>query len=215
MNVDPDKCGIKANRIAKTISGGVKILIEEKTPGAKQELIKQIQENVASADLVREPNKFKSIVLMDLELDTEKEEVKDALIRDTGVAKEDIKLNDFRENKYGKKMVTVSMPREYADKVIRIRYIKIGWTQCIAKERIDPIFCGRCQTYGHSIRDCKAKERVGTRCMRCGQIGHMARDCKSTPACFACKVEGHSGNSMSCPKYREMVEEIKKQRNGL
>lgn len=215
-NVNPEECGVTVRRIATTVTGAVQLTVTESKSGGNEDLMNRIREKVTTARDVKENRRLENIVLMDLDLDVDKTEVTEALIRESGVSKEELKLNDFRPNRYGTKMLTVAMPPEFAVKILRQRRFKVGWTNCVAKEKIDPPFCGKCQWFGHLRKDCTS-EAVDMRCLKCGETGHFARECKNGPRCFMCKgdqQQGHSANSMACPEYKKLVDAMKKARNN-
>lgn len=59
----------------------------------------------------------------------------------------------------------------------------------------NPMFCDRCQNYGHTNKFCKR----AIRCNKCGQK-HNTDNCSvAEEQCINCKVSGHSTGSSSCP----------------
>lgn len=214
-NVKPVECGVKIRHIATTSAGSVRLTLKEQVSGGKAQFLKNIRATVASAESIREGNNGRQIVLMGLETDIEKEEVSAAISRDTGVAAQDIKMNEFRAMRYGNKMITVTVPRGCADKLYKQGRLRIGWTSCAVKEKVDPPFCSWCQNFGHLAKACQEEKRADIRCMKCGQFKHWAKDCKNPVTCFLCNSEGHCASTMACPKYRAMVQEIKANHNAV
>lgn len=212
-NIDPKTLGVEIKRVGATAAGDLRLIFQERAKGGCKNLVSGIKERAATVKKVQLFENIKGIVLMDIEEDIEAEEVKMELHKQLGVKVDDIKMNEFRLSKRGSKMVTVFLPTEFAEKAIQKRKIKIGWTMCTAKERIDPKLCETCQCYGHPKADCKEKRQQLRRCLKCGIFGHASRDCEGKESCFSCNIEGHRANSMTCPIYRDLVHKMKLNKN--
>lgn len=43
----------------------------------------------------------------------------------------------------------------------------------------------------------------------CGELGHLRKDCVNETACYLCKQKGHKADSMTCPVYKGMGQELR------
>lgn len=57
---------------------------------------------------------------------------------------------------------------------------------------------------------CENKDLIKDRSFNCGEVGRFARNCTGDSKCFQCSDNGHRSNSMKCPKYRKIVQEMRK-----
>ena len=203
--IDPKEIGVNIKKIIKNEQGNVRLVLNENKKGGKEAFLKEIQTKVKSAEEVLLKRKEKAVVIMDLEDDITKEEVIQSISKELQIPTSAIRLNDIKKTVRGLNMVIAHLPIQEAHTVINSKKIVIGWTKCRIREKLDPILCNKCQTYGHSVSACTEKPIKGTRCLKCGTMGHLARECKNEESCFSCNSSGHRANSMVCPKYREMV----------
>lgn len=204
-NVSPQEMGIIVNKFEKTRNGDVRIAFTEKEKDSKARLSKRINEKVSTASKVSLIQRTKGIVILDVEDDIDQKEVIERLATVLSVTNSDIRLNDFRPTHRGTKMVTAYLPIPAATSAIQMKRLKLGWTMCRIKEKVDPAFCSKCQSFGHSTISCTGSSKEKIICMRCGDQNHMTRDCKNDEFCFTCNEAGHRANSMNCSKYKALV----------
>lgn len=202
-SIDPDEVGVQINRVNRTTNGQIKIQLKENCPGAKKRMLDIIQ-NIKSADKVTEVHKTKGIVIMHIENDTDIEEIRKSITTELGVEPDQIRTNPTRQMKHGTKMISVFLPVQAANEAIRRAKLKIGWTRCTVKERVEAPWCRNCKRIGHHQRDCK-EETVNVLCLRCGGE-HETRVCTSeNEFCITCRVDGHRANGFKCPIYRTFI----------
>lgn len=204
-NIVPDDLGVNVKRIQQTQSGALRLTFSEKSSGAREAMLNRIRQIMPEDTRAHANNGRKGIVLMDIEEDISKDEVAETICEKLKVKPEDFNLNDFRKGYRGTKMLTVFLPKAEAIKAIRLRWLRIGWTNCQVREKLDPDFCNRCQKYGHLSRLCQEKEAAKRRCLKCGEQDHIAKECTNEESCFGCGQKGHRANSMRCNVYNALV----------
>lgn len=202
--INPNDIGVKIQSMSKTTKGDLKITYIGKEP-KDNSLMKSIAKSVDTK--VTSLYQTKGIVVFDIEDDIEEGEIMETLAVNLDISKETIHLNPLRKMLRGTKMVTAYLPVRAALEAIRLKRIKLGWTYCRIKEKIDPDFCTKCQTFGHLHDQCKEKSLSDRKCMRCGEVSHATRECKNEEKCFTCKKSGHRANSARCPTYKQLLQD--------
>lgn len=98
-------------------------------------------------------------------------------------------------NQHNDRIVTPLVRVHFVGTVLPDRVEIFGLLIKVRINRTNPMFCEKCQHYGHTLKFCKN----GLRCNKCGQK-HNSSDC-SIPVvqCLNCKVSGHATGSPSCP----------------
>lgn len=211
--ITPEDIGIKVKKIQETSSGSLRMVITETTTGAREHMMKKMKELLPQNAKVTASSDFKKgIIVMDIENDISIEEVKERFCTEFKIDRDAIIANEFRASYGGSKMLSVKLPSNAADSAIRNRWIKLGWTNCRIKEKLEPSFCSRCQNYGHTSRTCRAQKAINRRCLKCGEQDHIAKDCKKDEHCFTCG-EKHWANSMRCASYSALVKKMRSTRN--
>lgn len=205
-NVD-ERCGAKVKKVDQLKGGAARITLVETAEGGKKRFMEQVQKFIPEECKVKSGTANFAVVVKDIGYEIEKDEVIAAFADNFGIQKTDIKANEFSGRRRGMKDLTLFVPASRAEDVLRSKRIRLGWNSCRIVERIHAPFCDNCQQLGHLQRVCK-KDRVTKRCRNCGDQDHLAIECKKAPYCFTCSVDGHRYNSMSCPKYRELVKKI-------
>ena len=106
-------------------------------------------------------------------------------------------------------IVTLAQGKKIND-VSRLRYIlnqSITWESPKTKKR--EIQCFRCQSWGHSARNCNSIFK----CVKCN-LNHEPGKCtvkkgESSPTCVNCNESGHAANYRGCPSYKTYLKNKK------
>lgn len=199
----PTAEGVQVERITKTKSGDVKLSIREQRRGGNQAFVEKLKE---STQEVRRLMKISTIIVRDLDEAVTSEEVRKA-VEITTQAQENIYVSPIRIGAYSCSAL-VSLPDQQAKFLLNRGRIKIGWLSCRVSEKINPPFCAKCQIYGHPASTC-GKDITTARCFRCGEPNHKAKECKKDQHCHSCNKDGHRIDSMRCPRFRQLVDEIR------
>lgn len=211
--VDLEDIGVHVKKIHKTQAGAMRLSVVETTPGGRQMLLQKIEDALPKEANIRVAVQTKGIIITDIEEDVAADEVKSALAAEVGVESGSIRLSQFRMSMRGTKSATVFLPTVAAENAIKMRRMKLGWTSCLIRERIDPPLCGKCQAYGHRTGACSQRENAKRRCFKCGDENHMVKECPNQECCFTCGGE-HRANSMRCEKFRALVGRMKTSNNA-
>lgn len=92
---------------------------------------------------------------------------------------------------------------EYAEKLIKDKKIRVGWTICRMEETDAPPRCFNCGVYGHTAEKCS---NPNNRCLNCSEVGHVAKSCKEPSKFYVCSENrAHKAQSMDYPEYRKAV----------
>lgn len=118
----------------------------------------------------------------------------------------------------GTQMATITVRRKYADQLMKQGRVRIGWTNCRVKGRVNVLKCYKCLCYGHIAKDCQGPDRSAI-CYKCGSIDHKIADCPNPAACVACTDSGyqdvsHVLGSRECRRFKEEFEKRKVRERG-
>ncbi|KAB2568602.1 Nucleic-acid-binding protein from transposon X-element [Lasiodiplodia theobromae] len=113
---------------------------------------------------------------------------------------------------YGSAVVYLAKKSE-ADALLARRVIDVGGEAAytnVFEHRPRPKRCFKCQSYDHLQFRCRAEER----CVKCAGTGHREDGCSSsTVKCASCGGP-HRADDRGCPKYRQLLEDMLRQRDG-
>lgn len=204
-NIDPDRLGLNIKNMKKMKNESLLIVTEK---GHTEVLAKEIRENsntsCAGIEIV---DKKCEIIISGMDAVTTREEITSALLdrlNENSATK--IQIKSLYTNRIGEQVATVTTTKELADKIIEGGPIKIGWSpRCMVKEKITISRCMNCLRVGHMQQHCKSMKSQTQKCLRCTKEGHKAKDCQEESHCNSCSKDGHRADSMSCPKYRKLV----------
>lgn len=206
--VSPEEAGVRIERLTKTEEGDVRLVLKETKTGGTEQLKNLIATRVRMAGQIEAKGHVGKILLKDINEGMARQEIIDAVAAASGAPKGSVSIpSDVRGP-----TLTVTLPIEAARRIIGFKRIEVGWARvkCRVQEKVYPVFCFRCQSFGHRMAACKAPFVNGRRCMRCGRVGHIAKQCTDViPTCHTCNEKGHRVDSMVCPKYKAMVEKLK------
>lgn len=195
--VNPEEIGVDLSGVKQTRNGDM-ILIVKNGANKAEDLKNMIKEKLPTANTSHLISK-KVIHIKDLDGITNTEEVRDAISRLLATDEENIEIRALRPSYGGRQNVTAIVKSEDADKLIQMRHMKIGWTNCRIIERKQETKCHRCWTTGHLKTECTGPDRTML-CLKCAKPGHKAADCKNTAYCVHCNQEGHQSSSQKCTR---------------
>lgn len=196
--INPEAMGVKIHRMEETKNGDLHIVYKESS-ASKNTFMNKVQSAVSGKAKVE--TRTSSIIISGLEAGVDEDYVIQSLATALAVPKDHMRPGKISSNFRGSSLI-VSMPQEMALRAIELGTLQQSWTRARIREKVDPDFCGTCQSYGH--RHCN-KAQVEKRCFNCGTTGHTRAECKNPTACHVCMVEGHRSNGMACPSFRRMV----------
>lgn len=99
----------------------------------------------------------------------------------------------------------MDIEEETTDILLREPWIRIGWSRCRLKERVEVGRCYRCESINHLAKDCK-ETPIGEKCRKCGNEGHKAAECQGENVyCWTCKTDDHRNASFKCPRFRDAI----------
>lgn len=212
--IDVERMGIRVTSTQKTEEGHVKVNIKVGSKGNGQTLRKEVQNKLNNKIGVEVKRKEKQITILDIDEFTTEEEIRDTISREinlsnTQMKEIQIKLKEKATNR-GRKYAQLRTRIEWANKLIEIGRLKMGWDRCRVVEQLGPIRCYKCQQFGHYAIQCKAEKKleIEGKCKKCWKQGHLANECQNEVFCQTCGNDGHSNNDMLCPTYRKLINEM-------
>ncbi|KYN06572.1 hypothetical protein ALC62_02474 [Cyphomyrmex costatus] len=206
-NISLEDMDIRDTKITKTLKGSlaVQVYAAEARQKAKG-LAEKIRELYRGNEKVKvySPSPTGELIIWDLDETIEEEEVRQTVIKLTGMETEDIKIGSKRVMRNGMFSLWVRCPLEEAVKLSENGKIRIGWSSLriqLLKKR--PIKYFRCMARGHTRESCPSKiDRSGC-CYNCGRQGHRAETCRSRAVCPVCVERGveagHRAGDAVCP----------------
>lgn len=147
QNIAPAEMGVHVKKIQQTRAGAIRMVVSESIKGGRENLMKKIRTTLTDKTTVRTSTKQQGIDIFDIEEDVTESEVKEVIASELGVAEDNIRTTAFRALRWGKRVITVFLPKSAAIKAIEKRRIKFGWTYGHIKEKRQPDFCGKCQCF--------------------------------------------------------------------
>lgn len=204
-NVDPEKLGVSVKSIRKTTTGNLLLKVE----GGRKEASALTDEIRAKVDGTEVIMKRKERVFHIADID--------AVITAADICRDLNKLPECRlENSVGvtslrpardgNQIATVVVPVTVGDAFAKRRRVKIGWTKCRIRERVEIPRCFKCLNFGHLIQNCTEASHA-VECLKCGELGHRVKDCKNEAKCRFCNGATHRSDSAKCPRFRQMLKE--------
>lgn len=209
--VDIEKLGVRIRKVRRTGKGDVQLAVEGGQQMAKT-LEGEIRNRLEEVNVTTRSTGKTVLYIMGIDSASDEEDVKLAMMKETGLQEADINIKSIKTGKYEEQTAVIEVPKGQATTLIKKRKLGIGWTQCTVKERIQVIRCYRCLEFGHRTYECTAQEGRGEDCIKCGQKGHKSRDCGNSDHCIKCKMDGHRMDQMKCPHFRAIVEKMRIER---
>ncbi|KAK9695523.1 Zinc knuckle [Popillia japonica] len=188
-SVDIDKVGMKIKSIKKTIKGDV--MLEIQGGADKAEALKRGILNKSQGTRVEMKNKEETFYVTGIDGDVDRQEIENVLRQNvSGSNGEDIRIVSIRPNQHGNQNATVTARTGTAKELLKKAKIKIGWTMCVVRPRVNIVRCFRCLEFGHYKQDCQGEDNKDV-CLKCGKRNHRAKDCTGENFCLVCNQEGH------------------------
>ena len=210
--------GIKS--IRQTRSGDMLITTTKGSASAEEieRVLKETTTVRAKANKTTRGREGATIFIKGMDAVTTKAEVSEALIEAGGKA-EEMKVGELRPYYGSSQAVTVTLPEEAAEKILKKKELRIGYNWCRVIKRVEVTQCYRCWRHGHKAAACKNAEDRSNNCRNCGDKGHLQKECTLQKFCPVCKRQGHSAGTGGCPATRQALrearaEETKTKRQG-
>lgn len=204
-SVNLDEVGVRVKTIKKTANGDV--LLEVQGGKSKAELLKKEIQNRNQDTKVHIKDNNDIIHIMDIDGDVNEKEIETAVAARLRLkTEENIRVLSTRPTRYGGQTATVAVKKGLVTELIREGSIKIGWTTCRVRARVNILRCYKCLEFGHHSSICRGVDR-SKQCLNCGKDNHKAKDCKNESHCNTCQTNGHRADQTKCPRYREMIKE--------
>lgn len=161
-----------------------------------------------------------TIEIRDLDSVTEEDEVRAAITRVLPNSTTEKKITVTKANGRGLRMAIITLNEAEATAILKNTRIKVGYTNCRVRRRIEVLRCWRCLSYGHHTKTCQGPDRHDL-CHKCGSKGHKLKDCQEEANCVLCgESDTNSGNtkhvpgSGSCSVFRRALEEQRSKEHG-
>lgn len=197
-NIDPQQMGVQVKSFRETANGSLRVTFKE--TGNSNTFANTVRTVLAAKAKLHQ--KTAAIIIDNIEAGLDQTDVVDALSKALGV--DPVCLNAGKISP--RRSLIISMSEDQKARALVLKRLLLRYTSATIRDKIDPEFCSKCQVYGHASRSCTNSTPCKIRCMNCGQMdGHMRAECPNPTACFACNLEGHRANSMSCPVFRKLV----------
>lgn len=205
-SINIDQAGINVKTIKKTMRGDVMMEVKggkEKAEALRQEILKKNE-----GTRVEITNQNGTVYVTGIDGDVTKNEIVQAIKDNVGGAVDasDIEVVSIRPTQYGRQNATVVIKTEWIKKLCAKETIRIGWTPCRIRQRINITRCYRCLEFGHQKWECQGEDKTRI-CLKCGENDHRAKDCVGQSFCFTCKTKGHRADQTRCPHYRKLIQE--------
>jgi len=119
------------------------------------------------------------VEIRDLDQWTDGEEVACALVADTGVNRDELKVVSVSKRFGGTQAALVTVPTAACQKLLAHGRIRVGLVNCRVRQGQMRVRCFRCLSFGHMSKECVGPDRSAC-CRRCGTSGHRAAGCEAT-----------------------------------
>lgn len=209
--VNIEQLGVRVKRLQKTEKGDIRLTIEggQDMATSLQDEVKNKVENV-QVDIRRA--KTTIVFVLGIDPTITEAEIRQALAREMKVQESEIIMKATRAAKNEEQTMIVEVPSAQAAPLIKGGKLRMAWTVCGIRERVDIMRCFRCLEYGHKTRECNSQVDRSKDCFKCGETGHKGKDCHNSDKCIRCGTEGHRADQIKCPHFKRLVEETRKRK---
>ncbi|XP_066260790.1 myosin-2 heavy chain-like [Euwallacea similis] len=193
----------------KTNGEGNLVITLDKDDTALEKIGRDIEKSLGkeSVRLLKERKEKASIFIRGMDAAVSKQEVFKGLKSVVPELKEtDVAIGKMRPYAKSEEAVTVRLPEEHAEKILRSR-LRVGLVRCKLERHLKIERCTRCWAYDHVTSSCNGPDRRKC-CFRCGKPDHWGKNCPKKEedcTCVLCKVKGHWPRSSKCSKFREAL----------
>ncbi|XP_015123514.1 uncharacterized protein LOC107045695 [Diachasma alloeum] len=171
--------------------------------------------------LSKEPRE--DIEIKDIDEDTSKEDVLEALQRAVGEEHQmgPETIQSMRKAYGGTQTACLTLTSAAVKKILgedNHGKIKIGWVNCRIRRVQRLVKCFKCWHYGHLASKCRSAVDRSKLCARSAGDGHKAKDCKKDPRCALCteadskKNCAHVAGSNRCSAYTAALRKLTRKR---
>ncbi|KAL4126329.1 hypothetical protein QTP88_010551 [Uroleucon formosanum] len=116
------------------------------------------------------------VEIRDLDQWTDGEEVASAMVAETGVNRDSLKVVSVRERFGSTQTALVTMPSAACQKMLAHGRILFDLVNCRIRQGDQKVRCFWCLSFGHMSKNCDGADRSKF-CKHCGSQGHFAKDC--------------------------------------
>lgn len=182
--LEAPKAEIKS--IRKTKNGKLEI----KLVGEDQE-VKSAIEGVNGL-VVATKTKMSYIVIKDLDNLAVKEEIEEALSKNSNHNREDFEVKSLRPAYGDSQRAVARIPTYVARRLEEVGRIQVGWVRCRVSMLATLDTCFKCGGVGHKAHTCDGPDQRKC-CFKCGEEGHRMATCVKPWCCNRCGEEHRSG----------------------
>lgn len=145
---------------------------------------------------------------------TETKEIRDALVAACTLDHADQVKLTVNKNARDEQSAVITLIAGDAEKLLIMRKIRVGFSDCYVQERIKVDRCFKCWQFGHGARTCpNSGINMSDCCFKCGQAGHHKAKCASEKDfCPSCGIEGHQSGTGKCKAFRTALGRERKRR---
>ena len=206
--LDPKKIGVTVSAIRKTKNGSVLVELASRHPEAAAKFAAAAVISGHQATALGQKTRLE-VLGLDLTVDRDELKLELSQIKIEGLETGNVSVLHLIPDRRGTQTAIIEVSRGSGQKLISKGRLKIGWSDCRVRRRIELQRCYRCHCFGHPARRCTGPDR-STLCMVCGVSGHKAASCKAAPKCAYCDNKkdmnaNHRTGSGVCPGFRKLM----------
>lgn len=212
--LDPD-AAVNISGVKKTINGNLLLSIRGDSEASK---LKEAVSEILDTSKVRVADGLtrRTVFVKGIDSMASDEEIKRALLSVCKLEHQEQFRMAVNKNMRGEQTAVVTMTSTDAEKLVNLRTIRIGFSDCYVQERVKVDRCYKCWQFGHSARSCGNQDTdMSNCCYKCGQPGHHKARCTSKiEFCPTCKTEGHQAGTGGCRFFRTALSKELKRRKA-
>ncbi|XP_015123417.1 uncharacterized protein LOC107045607 [Diachasma alloeum] len=210
-------------KIRRTAAADMLIILNKKETDGASQLRSAIADLLGQEADVLSKEPREDIEIKDIDEETSKEDVLEALQRAVGEEHQmgPETIQSMRKAYGGTQTGCLTLTSAAVKKILGEDdhgKIKIGWVKCRIRRVQRPVKCFKCWHYGHLASKCRSAVDRSKLCARCAGDGHNAKECPKDPRCALCAEDGktencaHVAGTSRCPDYREALQKLTNKR---